>query len=464
MKKHTPIRFGLMIAGFVLLANPVPLLMDFMPDALGYLFLYIALWGVSQHLSYFEESAIAFRRLALLALSKHLIGFLCLGIAASSAFNEGAIIPVAAIAYAVGELCLLLPALRSMFAGFYHLGERWGCRASILPFGKKNTKPETVEWTTILFFCFRVGMSTLPECILAMVADEDKQGSWVLIAYGLVAALAFILTAVFAFVCMKRLISYIKVVRASAETSPNYGELGYITRPEAGVSRYRTISLALMLFALGALLTLDVRVDKVSVIPDYLAGIAVLLAAVFFVRTGTARRPLLVLSGCYTLATIVHEALQARYYDLHLTPENAIVYDAATRDYIGVIVSAIIAEGLLIATLCLTFGVFSHINTSLVCIKDTSGNFLLKKQTQKSIATLSVSHLVIGILYALASAARPFIHLSYVRSETVEGFIYEPRLAWYPHAVLLLGALWWVLTLVLAARLREESHASLVEV
>lgn len=463
MKQHTPIRFGLMIAGFILLANPVPLLMDILPDALGYLFLYIALWGVSQRLSYFEESAIAFRRLALLALSKHIIGFICIGIAASSSFNEGAIIPVAAIAYAVGELCLLLPAVRSLFAGFYHLGERWDCHASILPFGKKNTTPETVEWMTIIFFCFRVAMSTLPECILAMVADEDKTGRWILLAYGLAAALAFLLVLVFAIAWAKHLVRYLSVVRASAEASPTYSELGYIIRPEANVSRYRTLSLALMLFALGAILTLDVMIDKVSIVPDYLAGALLLLAALFLVRTKLAGRPLFILCGCYTTFAVVFEVLQARYYEMHLTPENALVYDDALTDYIALIAFAILAELLLIACLVLFYRTFRLVNASLVCLKDTSGDLLLKKRTQQSLSRLSVAHLVLGIAYALAAAARPFIHLSYVRSETVEGIIYEPRLAWYPHAVLLLGVLWCILTLILTARLREECHASLTE-
>ena len=121
------------------------------------------------------------------------------------------------------------------------------------------------------------------------------------------------------------------------------------------------------------------------------------------------------------------------------------------------------AELLLIACLVLFYRTFRQVNASLVCLKDTSGDLLLKKRTQQSLSRLSVAHLVLGIAYALAAAARPFIHLSYVRSETVEGIIYEPRLAWYPHAVLLLGALWCILTLILTARLREECRASLTE-
>lgn len=463
MKKQTPIHFGLLWAGFVLLANPVPMLFDLLPDALGYLFLYIALRGISHNLSYFSECRRAFRNLAWLTLSKHIVFFLTLKIAAASSFREGAILSVGAIAYGIAELCLLLPAVRSLFAGIYHLGERWDCTAAILPFGKRGQRPEGVEWLTLIFFCFRVGMSTIPECILAFVTDEDKVGRHVLIAYGIVALVAFLLVTIFAVVFLKQLKAYLSVVKTAAEGSSTYLELGHCTPLTAAKLQLRHLSLGLLLVVIGTLFTLDISIDHISILPDYLAGVAFLGGILFLgLALGDGRKGVILAVG-YIATALLHEILLGSYYDAFLTPETATYHPEAKTLYLFVILSAILAEGFLIPCLVRVRRCFIRINDTLVCTKDTTGDTLLQKQTRREVRVLSLLHLVLGIVTAVASALKPLSYLSYVKAETVEGFVSEPRLAWYPHAVVLLGVAYLCLTLYLAHRLRAESYISLDE-
>lgn len=461
--KKTPIRWRFLVAGMILLANPVPALIDLVPDALGYLFLVLALTDASVGVGHFEEARTRFRHLAWLTLTKLPACLAVWGIAASSSFHEAAIIPVAAIAYGIGELCLLLPAVRALFRGFYHLGERLECPVALAPYGKRGTyRPENLETLTLAFLIFRVAMGTLPELLLARVSEEEISAIRVLTGYGFAAILACLFVSVLAGIWLSRAIPYFRAVGVASEGSAPLACLIAQHTEGEGTRILRTLSRLTVCLVAGAVCTLDLRLDGSDLLPDLLGAVFFCLFGYLAHRRAGGGKPILWVGGAYLLATLAETVFSALYYAEYSSPSHAGLYERAENLYARVTVSSLAAQLLLACLTVLLLRALLGAGIPYVGLKETFGH-TLRDRTVRTLTRHGWINAALGVLSALVGAGYHLTVTDYVRVEQVEGWGQIPRLDWYP-SLMTAVTLVWVLHLgYVCSRIREEARLSFEE-
>ncbi|MBE6710798.1 MAG: hypothetical protein E7579_06730 [Ruminococcaceae bacterium] len=178
--------FGLVIAGFVLLFNPVLNVIDLVPDALGFLLIVIGLTRMSFFIGKVEQARDLFSKLAMLEAAK------CVMIL-TIPYASGSDIVLQTFVFGLGEALLFVPAVNYLFEGLSFAGLWYNASAMyekktfkrpmnalfnrMSPLISRITKkkirkhPErvNVEWITyvreqlIFFYIFRICATLIPE-------------------------------------------------------------------------------------------------------------------------------------------------------------------------------------------------------------------------------------------------------------------------------------------------------------
>ncbi len=178
--------FGLVIAGFVMLFNPVLSVIDLVPDALGFLLIVIGLTRMSFFIGKIEQARDLFSKLALLEAAK------CVMIL-TIPYASGSDIVLQTFVFGLGEALLFVPAVNYLFEGLSFAGlwynasamyekktfKRWlniiGNRIFTLIARitkrtyRKQPEVHKVEWIThvreqlIFFYIFRICATLIPE-------------------------------------------------------------------------------------------------------------------------------------------------------------------------------------------------------------------------------------------------------------------------------------------------------------
>jgi len=184
--------FGLVIAGFVLLCNPVIHVVDLIPDALGFLLIVIGLTRMSFFIGKIEQARSLFIKLALLEAAKC---FMVLTVP----YASGSDIVLQTFVFGLAEGLMFVPAVNYLFEGLSFAGlwygattmyekkvfkrplakliaklSEWEPAARLIEriTGKKlkkRTYAHKVEWVTyvrdqiLFFYIFRVCATLVPE-------------------------------------------------------------------------------------------------------------------------------------------------------------------------------------------------------------------------------------------------------------------------------------------------------------
>ncbi len=458
-KEQGAIHFGRMLWGFIFLLNPAPALFDILPDAIGYLLLVMSLRRVSLSLARFESAREKFIKLALLSLSKIPAFFLITYIAVSTSFSQGAIIPVATLAYAVGELCYLLPALNHLFLGFYHLGERWEVSSALAPFGKRaNRKPEHLEKLAYAFFICRIALSTLPEILLAFIDDKTIPGSQTFLAgYIALATVGAVGVVLFGLFFLTRLMPYLRNLKEGCSQSASLIALLVPSDIRQARSRYRSLSLALVFLSMGVLFIPDITVDNQNLLWD-VVGAACFYMALSFLNSiekiGSIPR---IFTVGWGISSVVTEILSYRYRQTYGSPEMVGYLQAAESAYYGVIVSTLVTYLFLLGTVVFMTRAAVGVNRAVVADPAHLAHNRVLAYEVKRLHTLWLVWGGFGGVLCILSALQPFATLEYVIEATATGQISVAKLAWFPQLVRILGFLWFFGTLYMASATKEEA-------
>ena len=169
MTKKKLFFWGYMIAAFVFLFNPNANLIDVLPDAVGYLFLMLAIRNAQDVFPRFDEAYRSFSKVFWVALAKIPALFIMLRIVNLNNY-ERSIITVFAFGFTVLELIFALPAFRSFFAALTHLGEKEGLMPVLSAGRHKRGLDGVALWTTVLLFTKGI-CSFVPELSLISVFE-----------------------------------------------------------------------------------------------------------------------------------------------------------------------------------------------------------------------------------------------------------------------------------------------------
>ncbi len=179
--------FGLVLAGFILLFNPVIHVIDLIPDAIGFFLIAAGLTKLSCFIGKIEQARSLFLKLAYVELGKMVSLFLIPYGNSAAASDLGTTKLLLAFVFSLVELLLFMPALKNLFEGISFAGMMYNgsviqekrekkvrvlreirasdgkTRKAVVREVRPIERYETVSASILTFYIIRLAGSILPE-------------------------------------------------------------------------------------------------------------------------------------------------------------------------------------------------------------------------------------------------------------------------------------------------------------
>ena len=328
---------GVLIAAVWFLFNPNITLFDLLPDCVAYALLLYALRRVSVFVPYMREASNGFRKLFYVSVVKIPALVIMLTMA-----SQRITILLFTTSFAILELCFLFPALINFFEGLFYLGQRFNYESAIKAEGKR-ANPEAVRLVTLIFASAKAALSFLPDTAFLFEYDPltGKGVAVTSIQYAMLLAIAFLLSLIMGIVWLSYILPYL---RALSKEAP----LPFDDSVKQQENRRLRLSLPYFLFSLAAVFSVDLVIDDVMLLPDYLSAVCfVLLALLTFRLSKGIGGVALVGSGIYALFTILYAVYHKSFYSLYSISDVGRLPEASEA-YVPLAVTALISDILFI--------------------------------------------------------------------------------------------------------------------
>lgn len=309
------IQAGLWMAGALFLFNPNVNILDVLPDCIGYLLLLAGMRRAAHTLPYFDDATRYCRYLAILTATRLPAYFVMTSLAAGNN-EQRVIITLFTLCYGIGELLLLFPAFRALFAGTEYLAERYGVRAAGTPAAALAAR------VAMFAMAAKPVLAFLPElCWLSSKNVGYVDGRLSVIAlypYFVVAACVLGLIAGAAFLCT--FLPFCRALQADAGLSDLSRQMA-AEAPDGtlrGADRIRRVTWGGRFLTIGAFCLIDLVFDDINYLPDFLGALCFLLAALCFLPLARRRAKFAaVAAGVYLPLSVARYILSARFYALY---------------------------------------------------------------------------------------------------------------------------------------------------
>ena len=323
-KKTKVIRFGLLTAGILFLFNPNASLVDVLPDCIGYLCLSCAISRAADLCGELADAQAEFRRLFWITLSKVPAWLLATLITARSVGEESILLTLT-FAYAVAETVFGIRAFARFFAGLGYFGTRYDGGEFLYRIPARPKKTRTKDGVTVTardrsvnglvtlscaFIIFKSVFTVLPE--LSLLSNYDSLGtvtpdSAVLYRYRpLLIGFSCVLVLIFGLVWLSRMLAYVRHLRRHTafwdSLSEKYRES---VLPKVGIFVMRRVQAFMVVASLAAFTSVDMYLDEINYIPDFLSALLFLAAALVIWQDARAEaKSLLFAAGLYLVTSV----------------------------------------------------------------------------------------------------------------------------------------------------------------
>lgn len=296
-------------------------IIDIIPDFIGYIIISSALVKFAYLNSDIEASSKLFRYMIFVDVSRYATLMWIFGVTFGEEQNSS--ILLATFVYAIIEVIMLVMAFGKLFNGLIDLGyvhENTSVLGSKKPNGRSYT--EKIKASTILFIIVRAAFSVLPE-LSVLTVTEYIEGSFVMYLYeyiGTMRGLSFVFVTICGIVWICKIFRYFKgVTKDSAFCNALVNRYNTEVVPSEAifVKRQMTVFASMLVFA--AAFMIDVRFDGVSIIPDTLAVVFIVIA-IFAVKklVNVKTKIVFLITVFYAVATALRTAIEyyffAEYY------------------------------------------------------------------------------------------------------------------------------------------------------
>jgi len=347
--------FGLLIAGFILLANPVIHVVDLFPDAIGFLLIYAGLTKLSFFIGEIEQARRQYFKLAVLEVAKFFsIAFI--------PYTSNSALVLMAFVYGVLELLLFIPALNHTFEGLSFSGLRYNGRAIYdkvtlrcwateryekkgmekqrLTYKKRPVERQTLVKNTILaFYIFRVIATLAPE--LTELQLYDNLGSVHQLQYSyahykpylyvifsvavLIWGLVMILRSASFFGKIRRDEKYISTLKEKYETD---------ILPKTNLFTALRVKRALIVFIISVLASFILPADGVNLLIGLIPSVLLMIAALILKRNDKRMLTLVPVCILRSVLSIVNLLCQIRFFYVNeYTIEAVALVEKANAQY-----------------------------------------------------------------------------------------------------------------------------------
>ena len=336
IKERKKLGLGLLPLAAIFLFNPpIGGFVDPLPDVIAYLLLFAGLRNLGDLNYHMEEALASFRRMIVVSAFQLLSFFWLFGV--SSPKERPVSILLVVFTVSALEILFAMKGFREMFEGFLYLGSRHGSSAVFAGSRSERDKnaTEKTAFFTSLFIVVKALFPLLPEfASLTIGTYNDHNPLWFLYDYiSLLRTFAILLFLPFG---IAWLIKFTKYIRSLMQDAPFLDALTEKYRaevlPKEDLFLRRAIRIGTVILSIGICLSLDVYIDYISVFPDFLCPL-VLLIGFFALRPYTRkdiRFPILAIANLVSSAAVYFYSIY--FYD-HFTMSLALYAENALLAY-----------------------------------------------------------------------------------------------------------------------------------
>ncbi len=298
---------NLLLAASVFYFLPDFIMVDLLPDVIGYVLAAIGMTLLADICDDLEVARKKFMQLILLGAAR-MFGLFAVFALFDNKERPTAILMMTFI-MAIVECLLLIPAVASLSEGLLYLGTRHDGRAVFTNPRKKRlggrSYTDKVMRQTVVFVLFKNTLSVLPE-LLSLSTGENFQ-SYTYQLYDQVNVLrvfAMIAVSVAGIVWLCRVVKYLKAVMADVPFMESIAEK-YRTEilPNESLFMRRRLSIAFLILTVGAFAAMDFYIDGndgINVIPDIICAVCMMIGVLVASEKGNKwRLPTVWISAIY---------------------------------------------------------------------------------------------------------------------------------------------------------------------
>lgn len=449
---------GLILASLPFFCIPDLVVLDMMPDCIGYILLSLGLSSLAYLNDHFDQAARLFRRMIALGAGRLVFAVVLFGLVSRG--ERPTTILLGNFVFGVLELMTILPAYKHLFRGFEYAASRggigdasvfrttWGERFFSLfirrrsEFDRDHTAvslTESTSFLTALFVICKVTLNVLPE--FAALTDHEYANfnfyrfinllRFPAIGAALVIGAIWLACVLYYFgrlLADRELISYLRE-KFTNDILPNT-EL-FVAK------RYKLGSFFLLL---GIILSLDLPMDGINILPDLLCAVCLIVGIAIIHKYLSVWKQSVAVLSAYALISLLDTGWQIWFFKIKGFNTSAIlkvgeVYDA---HLISIVISVVSSVAFVLALLCV-------LNCLREIVKNHTG-LVIRHTDMQNYGKVPTLHkqmirglIPVGIMSALCAVGS----IAYTCLLPYSGFTGE----WY----YILADVMWLVNLVLGA-------------
>ena len=439
---------GYLIVAAFFLFNPNIVIIDFIPDFIGYLFLIAGLSQLADLNHHMEEAVGLFKRMFIVSLAQFLSIFLVFGILPSREIPSALML----ICFAFGalELILLIPAFKVMFDGFTYLGSR---HESVAIFKRKKLTPTAkvkerfgmtatakASLMTMIFIISKPILTFAPEIL--ELFDANVNPNLPVNFYRFASTFRLISWVFLLPVGILWVVTFVRYVRSVINDKPFIAELSQkytneIT-PKTFLFVQRSIKLAFVILAVALAFNVDFYVDYASVLPDFISPI--ILIVMLFVVKKSAKVPVgsYIFAVGYMLASLATYVANVYFYSNH-TLSMTFLYPEAYNAFLTLAILKCVDSALFVGMVISLLPILSKIimeNTGFMPIGTANYNAedkikYIHEMLKKKLTVITV----LTILAGISSICYVIFLRSFVYIWLIEFVVYIVLVVYFVHTL-----------------------------
>ncbi len=486
------VSWGCIVVALIFLANPMPLLVDILPDAIGFALILFALRRAVGEINAFNDLRRPTQTLLFISLSKIPALVIMLSIWGGNS-GERAILAVFTLVYSIMEFIYLRTWTHEFFDAMARYGQAYHCEAALSTTGHSyRISPETLERLTLIFVFVRSLLSCLPEIALVPLTEIDLSGTKIIkwnALYPILLILACFVLLIFGIIWACYIVAYVKRIAADKEAGKRIAARITVGSRAERQNSFRLISHTFLFLSIAILLQFDIVFDEVNYIPDTLSAIFFFLSALCLNRLIGKQIPLLLTTVGYGVASVAYYTTNALFYEDYTDAMISMYQEAADAHTRLLIVSGITSLIFIVMLILFALTLRQIIERYIGLV---NGGLLYERMTEKmrhatdeekKVLDHSYSAVekaakremrikllictVIGVIYA-ATAFLNDLGARYTErvdasSDYTTGYTYLSRFGWLGAVLWLVGIAWFVLAMHFSSRMKEEAEINLIE-
>ena len=324
-KRHTGMGLGICMLAGILLFHPIVAGVDILPDLLGYLLLYVGLARLSDLNGHINEARRRFRVMLFVGAGQIFATYIVYGMiegmmqerpAEMSAYEGPMLTLLFTFVLLVLQWFFLIPAWKELFLGLGTMAERFHC-TELMHEHRGKTRCERLASLSAFFVVTASLFSLLPEASV-LTSYEAHKGNplfpfdW----FEYVVLFRTAACAVSAIVGLIWLISYLRCLAAFRRNRDfiEQAVTAYETEilPQTGMLTVRRFRSAFLLFTVGSVFAMSIRVNNRALLPGVVFAVFVIVG-VLLLGNRIAKK-----QGCITAAVLLALVSAAQLVTNHL--------------------------------------------------------------------------------------------------------------------------------------------------